>query len=75
MSAIHRKQETSKCFCFSLQESIVGSAYVTAKYIKNVLGYSGKVYMIGSTGLQQELEEQGLQPIGLGVGIYCLLFI
>lgn len=55
-----------KCFR-SFQASIVGSAYVTANYIKDILGYSGKVYMIGSTGLQQELEAVGVQPIGLGV--------
>ena len=51
------------------QSSVVGSSYVTAKYIKDTLNYSGKVYMIGSPGLQQELEAVGMKPIGLGVRI------
>ena len=55
-----------------LQSSVVGSSYVTARYIRDTLNYSGKVYMIGSSGLQQELEAAGMKPIGLGVRI--LLF-
>ena len=49
------------------QEEIIGSAYVTAQYIKHVLNYSGKVYLIGSMGLKQELDIAGIPNIGFGV--------
>ena len=49
------------------QEDIVCSAYATAQYIKHTLGYKGKVYIIGSAGIQGEFDAEGIPHTGVGV--------
>ena len=50
-----------------IQDEIIGSAYVTAQYVKNVLKYEGKVLVVGSSGLEGELSEAGYESTGAGV--------
>ena len=61
------------CVYISLQHSIIGSGYVAAQYVKNQLHYSGKVFVIGSKGIQQELAEAGMECIGVGVCSYSII--
>ena len=46
-----------------MKADIVGSAYVAALYIKNNLK-SGKVYLIGMKGIEDELRNLGIEFIG-----------
>lgn len=48
------------------KDSVIGSAYVAAQYVKNRLAYEGKVFVVGSKGIEKELAEVGLQCIGVG---------
>ncbi len=48
------------------QDNIVGSSYVAASYLKDI-GFSGKVYVIGSTGVTEELDALGIEHIGMEV--------
>ncbi|ELU00328.1 hypothetical protein CAPTEDRAFT_217713 [Capitella teleta] len=48
------------------EEEIVGCAYTTAQYIKHTLGYEGKVYIIGSSGIAGEFDAEGIQHFGVG---------
>lgn len=48
------------------REDIICSAYVTAQYIRHQLGIRGKIFVVGSYGLQKELNNAGFDtsPIG-----------
>ncbi|NP_997891.2 glycerol-3-phosphate phosphatase [Danio rerio] len=47
-------------------DEVFGTAYCSAQYLKNVCKLDGKVYLIGSKAMKQELEEVGIQPVGVG---------
>ena len=49
------------------QDEITTSGYAAAQYIKNELKFSGKLYVLGSPALSQELTEAGIENIGAGV--------
>ena len=46
------------------------TAYVAAYYLKTSCQFSGKVYVIGTSGFRHELELAGMQVIGDGVSAY-----
>lgn len=48
------------------EEEIFGTAYCCAMYLKTVCKLEGKVYLIGSTAMKQELEAVGIQQTGVG---------
>lgn len=48
------------------EEEVFGTAYCSAMYLKTVCKLQGKVYLIGSNAMQQELEAVGIQPTGVG---------
>ncbi|KAK2142602.1 hypothetical protein LSH36_934g00014 [Paralvinella palmiformis] len=39
------------------KDSVVGSGYVAAQYVKYQLEYNGKVFVVGSKGIEKELAE------------------
>ncbi|XP_056326059.1 glycerol-3-phosphate phosphatase [Danio aesculapii] len=47
-------------------DEVFGTAYCSAMYLKNVCKLDGKVYLIGSKAMKQELEEVGIRPVGVG---------
>ncbi|XP_041830015.1 glycerol-3-phosphate phosphatase [Melanotaenia boesemani] len=48
------------------EEEVFGTAYCCAMYLKTVCKLEGKVYLIGSNAMKQELETIGIQQTGLG---------
>lgn len=48
------------------EEEVFGTAYCSAMYLKTVCKLDGKVYLIGSNALKQELEAVGIQQTGVG---------
>ena len=52
---------------FRLQDEIYSSGYAAAYYIKHVARLEGKVYVIGSPGLVEELNKENIQHVGFGV--------
>lgn len=48
------------------EEEIFGTAYCCAMYLKTVCKLEGKVYLIGSNAMKQELEAVGIQQTGVG---------
>uniref|UniRef100_H3D5U3 Glycerol-3-phosphate phosphatase n=2 Tax=Tetraodon nigroviridis TaxID=99883 RepID=H3D5U3_TETNG len=48
------------------EEEIFGTAYCCARYLKSVCGLEGKVYLIGSPAMEQELEAVGIRQTGAG---------
>jgi phosphoglycolate phosphatase len=50
----------------AVEHDIVGSAFVTAQYLKSQYKYSGKAYVVGHQGLAMELEAAGIKSIGVG---------
>lgn len=48
------------------KEEVVGTSYLAAMYLKN-MNFKGKVYVIGTNALCQELEEVGIQHTGVGL--------
>ncbi|XP_028405623.1 glycerol-3-phosphate phosphatase-like [Dendronephthya gigantea] len=48
------------------EEEIYSSGYAAAYYIKHVAKLQGKVYVIGSPGLVEELEKENISHIGSG---------
>ncbi|KAK9530648.1 hypothetical protein VZT92_012136 [Zoarces viviparus] len=45
---------------------VFGTAYCSAMYLKTVCGLEGKVYLIGSDAMRDELEAVGIQQTGVG---------
>ncbi|XP_015215746.2 glycerol-3-phosphate phosphatase [Lepisosteus oculatus] len=48
------------------QEDVFGTAYCSAVYLKHISKLAGKVYLIGSKAMAQELENVGIQNVGVG---------
>ncbi|XP_019714026.1 glycerol-3-phosphate phosphatase [Hippocampus comes] len=48
------------------EDEVFGTAYCSAIYLKTVCKLQGKVYLIGSNAMKQELEAVGIQQTGLG---------
>ena len=68
-------------YCVCWQDDMVCSAYTTAQYIKHTLGYTGKVYVVGNSGIGGELEAEGIAhtPIeasecGMSAGGWCVQY-
>ncbi|TRY83998.1 hypothetical protein DNTS_009945 [Danionella cerebrum] len=47
-------------------DEVFGTAFCSAMYLKTVCKLEGKVYLIGSNAMKQELEEVGIRPLGVG---------
>ena len=54
------------------QDEIYGSAYASAVYLSSVakLPKNKKVYVIGMSGIEQELKEEGITYVGGTVRIF-----
>ncbi|XP_041756377.2 glycerol-3-phosphate phosphatase-like [Coregonus clupeaformis] len=48
------------------EDDVFGTAYCSAMYLKKVSKLQGKVYLIGSNAMRQELEKVGIQQTGVG---------
>ncbi|XP_049320812.1 glycerol-3-phosphate phosphatase [Astyanax mexicanus] len=48
------------------EEEVFGTAYCSAVYLHTVCRLTGKVYLIGSPAMRQELEAMGIQQVGVG---------
>nr|XP_055032502.1 glycerol-3-phosphate phosphatase [Misgurnus anguillicaudatus] len=48
------------------EDEVFGTAYCAAIYLKTVCKVEGKVYLIGSNAMGQELEMLGIQQVGVG---------
>lgn len=48
------------------EDEVFGTAYCSAMYLKTVCKLEGKVYLIGSNAMKQELEAVGIQQTGVG---------
>ena len=48
------------------EEEVFGTAYCSAVYLKMVCKLEGKVYLIGSNAMKQELEAVGIRETGVG---------
>jgi 4-nitrophenyl phosphatase len=53
------------------QDEVFGSAYAAAAYLSSVLNFpmDKKVYVIGMSGLEDELRSEGISFIGGTVGV------
>ena len=50
------------------QEEIIGTAYLAAAYLEEVgFDKSKMVYVVGSTGITQELDDVGIKYLPIGV--------
>ncbi|KAG9328971.1 hypothetical protein AGOR_G00090410 [Albula goreensis] len=48
------------------EDEVFGTAYCSAVYLKTVSKVKGKVYLIGSNAMKQELESVGIDQVGVG---------
>ncbi|KAK7918979.1 hypothetical protein WMY93_010263 [Mugilogobius chulae] len=48
------------------EEDVFGTAYCCAMYLRTVCKLQGKVYLLGSNAMKQELEAVGIQQTGVG---------
>lgn len=55
-------------FSFPGQHEMFCTAYIVAYYLKHVLQFTGKVYLMGMPGFAHELELVGVAYTGTGVG-------
>ena len=56
-------------FCsFLSQEEIYGTSYAVAYYLKEIIKFDKKVFMIGTTGMVEELDALNIPHTGSGVG-------
>lgn len=53
-------------FSFHAQEEIFCTSYVTAYYLRRVLGFEGKAYLMGMEGFAHELALEGISSTGPG---------
>ncbi|CAI5659415.1 glycerol-3-phosphate phosphatase [Oreochromis niloticus] len=53
------------------EDEVFGTAYCCAMYLKTVCKLEGKVYLIGSNAMRQELEAVGIQQTGVGPDHIC----
>jgi len=51
---------------------MVPTSYVAAYYVKHILKVTGKVYLLGQPGFLEEMQLQGIDTIGPGVGWFLL---
>ena len=49
------------------QEDVFNPSYLAALYLKN-LDFQKKVYVLGTKGITQELDDVGIRHLGVGVG-------
>ncbi|XP_045199065.2 uncharacterized protein LOC123553412 [Mercenaria mercenaria] len=47
-------------------ENIFGNGYSAAIFLKDILKVSGKVYLVGGAGMKWELDQVGLESVGIG---------
>ena len=48
------------------RDDVFGVAYAAAVHLKEIAKITGRVYMIGSKGMKDELDEQGIEHLGYG---------
>lgn len=48
------------------EDEVFGTAYCSAMYLKTVCELQGKVYLVGSDAMRQELEAVGIRQTGVG---------
>lgn len=58
-------------FIYCSQDEILSTAYLVAHYLKGI-GFTKKVYLIGSNGIGDELKAVGIRHIGVGVSFQYL---
>ncbi len=54
------------------QNDVYSTANMVATYLKNI-GFNKKVFLSGTNGIKEELEEAGIPFIGFGVGHKMLM--
>ena len=47
-------------------KQVFSTAYTSALYLKSVISPQGKVYLVGNSAMQKELENVGVKTVGLG---------
>ena len=52
-----------------MQEDVFNPSYLAALYLQN-LNFDKKVYVFGSKGISQELDEAGIRHLGVGVSTH-----
>lgn len=60
-------------FIHSFQNEIISTSYLAANYLKDK-GFNKKVYVVGSKGIGQELDNIGVKYTGVGVNIFRQTF-
>ncbi|XP_012722702.2 glycerol-3-phosphate phosphatase [Fundulus heteroclitus] len=48
------------------EDEVFGTAFCCAAYLQTVCALRGKVYLLGSAAMQQELQAVGIQHVGVG---------
>lgn len=56
-------------FPLFFQENIITTSYCAAAYLKSK-NFQKKVYVLGSTGITQELDKANIQHLPVGVSIF-----
>lgn len=46
-------------------DEVIGSSFVVAKYLKSV-NFDGKVYILGCSGVKDELDQMSIESVGVG---------
>ena len=55
-------------YFIKLQDEIIGTAYLAATYLEQIEFDKNKlVYVVGSTGITQELDDVGIKYLPVGV--------
>nr|XP_054761692.1 glycerol-3-phosphate phosphatase-like [Lytechinus pictus] len=65
-SRVQYQEKFTKMGFVVSKDEIFGTAYCAALYLKYKLNFSGKVYLMGMTGLEEEMKEHGIEFIGTG---------